>query len=236
MLTPGDLVVHADHGIGRYEGLTTIEIGKSPHDCVWLTYDGGDKLFNTWQAVWDPRLTWASQFATWTVPTWWSGTGIAANTYPKNFTSTYTTTGALLSGGVVLGDSLVGSSSMIGKTGLFTLVPIAAGYAIAHYFSRHGWREGEPWGFEVWAPGSLPFSSTTTESSALHCLSRIAAARPAGPAPTITTSYSIDSRGPNRARISSGRMFFLVSWAWGVGRRDSNQPHCSKSTVVLFWR
>jgi transcription-repair coupling factor (superfamily II helicase) len=45
MLTPGDLVVHADHGIGRYEGLTTIPVGKSPHDCVWLTYGGGDKLF-----------------------------------------------------------------------------------------------------------------------------------------------------------------------------------------------
>jgi transcription-repair coupling factor (superfamily II helicase) len=44
-LTPGDLVVHADHGIGRYEGLTNIQVGQSPHDCVWLTYDGGDKLF-----------------------------------------------------------------------------------------------------------------------------------------------------------------------------------------------
>jgi transcription-repair coupling factor (superfamily II helicase) len=44
-LTPGDLVVHADHGIGRYEGLTTIPVGKAPHDCVMLTYDGGDKLY-----------------------------------------------------------------------------------------------------------------------------------------------------------------------------------------------
>ena len=45
MLTPGDLVVHADHGIGRYEGLTTIPVGNAPHDCVMLTYDGGDKLY-----------------------------------------------------------------------------------------------------------------------------------------------------------------------------------------------
>jgi transcription-repair coupling factor (superfamily II helicase) len=44
-LTPGDLVVHADHGIGRYEGLTQIPVGTSPHDCVALTYAGGDKLF-----------------------------------------------------------------------------------------------------------------------------------------------------------------------------------------------
>jgi len=45
MLTPGDLVVHADHGIGRYEGLTSIPVGQSPHDCVALSYAGGDKLF-----------------------------------------------------------------------------------------------------------------------------------------------------------------------------------------------
>ena len=44
-LTPGDLVVHADHGIGRYEGLVSIPVGQSPHDCVQLAYDGGDKLY-----------------------------------------------------------------------------------------------------------------------------------------------------------------------------------------------
>ncbi|WP_066811512.1 transcription-repair coupling factor [Sphingomonas asaccharolytica] len=44
-LTPGDLVVHTDHGIGRYEGLTQIPVQKAPHDCVALTYAGGDKLY-----------------------------------------------------------------------------------------------------------------------------------------------------------------------------------------------
>ena len=44
-LTPGDLVVHMDHGIGRYQGLTSIPVGKSPHDCVAVEYAGGDKLF-----------------------------------------------------------------------------------------------------------------------------------------------------------------------------------------------
>ena len=44
-LSPGDLVVHADHGIGRYEGLTQIPVGKAPHDCVALEYAGGDKLY-----------------------------------------------------------------------------------------------------------------------------------------------------------------------------------------------
>ena len=44
-LTPGDFVVHAEHGIGRYEGLETIAVFGTAHDCVKLIYDGGDKLF-----------------------------------------------------------------------------------------------------------------------------------------------------------------------------------------------
>ena len=44
-LTPGDLVVHMDHGIGRYEGLQSIPVGDSPHDCVMLVYAGDDKLY-----------------------------------------------------------------------------------------------------------------------------------------------------------------------------------------------
>ncbi|WP_081910167.1 transcription-repair coupling factor [Thermopetrobacter sp. TC1] len=44
-LSPGDLVVHVDHGIGRFEGLKTIDVGGAPHDCLHLTYAGGDRLF-----------------------------------------------------------------------------------------------------------------------------------------------------------------------------------------------
>ncbi|WP_372502586.1 transcription-repair coupling factor [Tistrella mobilis] len=44
-LTVGDLVVHVDHGIGRYEGLETITAGGAPHDCVLVVYEGGDRLF-----------------------------------------------------------------------------------------------------------------------------------------------------------------------------------------------
>jgi len=44
-LTPGDLVVHAEHGIGRYEGLMSIPVGNAPHDCVALEYASGDKLY-----------------------------------------------------------------------------------------------------------------------------------------------------------------------------------------------
>ncbi len=44
-LSPGDLVVHVDHGVGRYKGLETITALGAPHDCVALEYAGGDRLF-----------------------------------------------------------------------------------------------------------------------------------------------------------------------------------------------
>jgi transcription-repair coupling factor (superfamily II helicase) len=44
-LTAGDLVVHLDHGIGRYEGLRTLEIQEAPHDCLELLYSGESKLY-----------------------------------------------------------------------------------------------------------------------------------------------------------------------------------------------
>ncbi|HET7680097.1 MAG TPA: transcription-repair coupling factor [Xanthobacteraceae bacterium] len=44
-LSAGDLVVHVDHGIGRFVGLRPIEVGGAPHDCLELHYAGGDKLF-----------------------------------------------------------------------------------------------------------------------------------------------------------------------------------------------
>lgn len=44
-LSQGDLVVHLEHGIGQYEGIISIPVGESPHDCVSLKYAGGDKLF-----------------------------------------------------------------------------------------------------------------------------------------------------------------------------------------------
>ncbi|WP_342164478.1 transcription-repair coupling factor [Methylobacterium sp. SD21] len=43
-LQPGDLVVHADHGIGRFIGLKTIHAAGAPHDCLELQYNGGQLL------------------------------------------------------------------------------------------------------------------------------------------------------------------------------------------------
>jgi transcription-repair coupling factor (superfamily II helicase) len=44
-LSAGDLVVHVDHGIGRFVGLQNIEAAGAPHDCLEIHYAGGDKLF-----------------------------------------------------------------------------------------------------------------------------------------------------------------------------------------------
>jgi transcription-repair coupling factor (superfamily II helicase) len=44
-LTPGDLVVHIDHGIARYEGLKTLEVQGAPHDTLELQYGGEAKLY-----------------------------------------------------------------------------------------------------------------------------------------------------------------------------------------------
>ncbi|MEJ6394866.1 transcription-repair coupling factor [Gymnodinialimonas sp. 2305UL16-5] len=44
-LSPGDLIVHVDHGVGRYKGLETVTAAGAPHECIALEYAGGDRLF-----------------------------------------------------------------------------------------------------------------------------------------------------------------------------------------------
>jgi transcription-repair coupling factor (superfamily II helicase) len=43
-LEMGDLVVHVEHGIGRYDGLQRVEVAGAPHDCLRILYEGGDRL------------------------------------------------------------------------------------------------------------------------------------------------------------------------------------------------
>ena len=44
-LKPGDYVTHIDHGIGRFEGLVTIECNGKPQEVLRLTYNHGDTLY-----------------------------------------------------------------------------------------------------------------------------------------------------------------------------------------------
>src|SRR5690606_25932000 len=44
-LAAGDIVVHSDHGIGRFIGLKTITAAGAPHECLEIHYAGDDRLF-----------------------------------------------------------------------------------------------------------------------------------------------------------------------------------------------
>ena len=44
-LSPGDLIVHVDHGVGRYQGLEVVTALGAAHECLLLEYAGGDKLY-----------------------------------------------------------------------------------------------------------------------------------------------------------------------------------------------
>ncbi|CUH77659.1 transcription-repair coupling factor [Tropicibacter naphthalenivorans] len=44
-LTPGDLVVHVDHGIGRYMGMEVITAAGAAHECLLLEYAEAAKLY-----------------------------------------------------------------------------------------------------------------------------------------------------------------------------------------------
>jgi transcription-repair coupling factor (superfamily II helicase) len=44
-LSEGELVVHKDHGIGRYLGVEILTVSGQPHDCLKILYSGEAKLY-----------------------------------------------------------------------------------------------------------------------------------------------------------------------------------------------
>ncbi|MEX0303113.1 MAG: transcription-repair coupling factor [Leisingera sp.] len=44
-LSPGDLVVHVDHGIGRFKGLEVVTAAGAAHECILLEYAEAAKLY-----------------------------------------------------------------------------------------------------------------------------------------------------------------------------------------------
>lgn len=44
-LAPGDLVVHVDHGIGRFQGMEVITVAGAAHECLTLEYAEGARLY-----------------------------------------------------------------------------------------------------------------------------------------------------------------------------------------------
>src|SRR5262245_10248338 len=50
-LSPGDLVVHTDHGIGRYSGLANLTVDGQPGDTLLIDYADGDRLYLPFQRM-----------------------------------------------------------------------------------------------------------------------------------------------------------------------------------------
>ena len=44
-LNPGDFVVHINYGIGRYDGIKTMELSNKKRDYLMISYQGTDKLY-----------------------------------------------------------------------------------------------------------------------------------------------------------------------------------------------
>lgn len=44
-LKPGDIVVHTDYGIARFEGIERVNVRGAESDCLFLKYAGADKIF-----------------------------------------------------------------------------------------------------------------------------------------------------------------------------------------------
>ena len=63
----------------------------------------GSKLFTQYQPVWDPRIAWVGKVVRKRALVYWSGIGIASNTYPEYFTDTAAPNQTLLTSGVVRG-------------------------------------------------------------------------------------------------------------------------------------
>ncbi|NNC37636.1 MAG: transcription-repair coupling factor [Acidimicrobiales bacterium] len=45
VLQEGDLVIHIDHGLGRYIGLKSLDVQNAPHDCLEIEYAGASTLY-----------------------------------------------------------------------------------------------------------------------------------------------------------------------------------------------
>jgi len=44
-INPGDLIIHVDHGLGKFVNLTNLKIENSYHECLMLEYKNNDRLY-----------------------------------------------------------------------------------------------------------------------------------------------------------------------------------------------
>src|ERR1700738_78459 len=85
---------------------------------------------------------------------------------------------------------------VISRTSSFAALTFMPGYSVRQFGNSFSIGPGSSTAPDrEWAPRAAAFSSTQTLKAGLICFRRIAQASPAGPAPTIATSYSMTSRG-----------------------------------------
>ncbi len=129
----------------------------------------------------------------------------AAACSPSHFTRsprlTITAPGVFICGGIIR----PGSGMSPVAVSQWKVSRVTAGPTGAPMSRQPGSSSSSPTGFitapeMICPPSSAAFSTTVTESSGANCFSRMAALRPAGPAPTITTSVSRISRVPASAK------------------------------------
>jgi len=91
----------------------------------------GSSLFYNYQPIYDPRITWAHNVVRFRQPVYWSGTGIAANTYVQNFTDTAVINQTLITSSVVDADALAGNSDPVAQTGMFIPTATLSGWLVS---------------------------------------------------------------------------------------------------------
>jgi serine protease AprX len=148
-LKPGDAMLAP----GRSMGLLRSTIGGKSVEWSRMAYAGGNQIFSgnalfaQYQPIYDPRITWAGGRVLRTQPVYWSGLGIPPNTFVKSFSDSVPTAQPLLTPLVVKAGSLLGSSSLAGKTGAFTpAATLSAGCAAAAgRCCRRAWPSVRAW-------------------------------------------------------------------------------------------
>ena len=131
-ITPGSTLLAA----GKPTPLGYSTINGVTFNWARLIFAGGNQvlsgsaLFN-YQPIYDQRLTWANGTVRKREAVYWSGTGIAANTFVKNFTDIVAPNQSLLAPGVVSANVLAGASSKVGKTGVFIPTATLSGWLIS---------------------------------------------------------------------------------------------------------
>ena len=90
---------------------------------------GGPALFANYQPIYDPRLVWVGKTALRTTVTYWpAASGVPARTFPKWVTEKPAGSQGFVTAGVLSATALAGTSSKVGRTGVFIPTATLSGW------------------------------------------------------------------------------------------------------------